>query len=191
MKTLFYNPTTKVIFASEDQQDASIQTISADAVPDLIANGATVDPSADSLLSPVDAGNGAPGAAAPAASATGSATAEQGNVVGGVSPGTSATGTPAQDANAGASAGTEATVGTLAVPPVTPSGDPVPAAQPTAVSVEGHETAELNEGATGDYDGADHSTLLGRLLADLEGAVHMGKSEIISLIDKARAAFEG
>ncbi|WP_213768990.1 hypothetical protein [Caballeronia sp. dw_19] len=49
MKTLFYNPTTKVIFGSEEPQDAAIQAITPDQVPDLIANGATVDPSADNL----------------------------------------------------------------------------------------------------------------------------------------------
>jgi hypothetical protein len=47
MKQLWYNPETKVVFGSEDMQAAPIEAISNVAVPDLIANGATVDESAN------------------------------------------------------------------------------------------------------------------------------------------------
>lgn len=82
---LYYNPATKIIFASRDAQDGSIEAITADQVPDLIANGATVDSSADSL---VPSGNAAGGASSVDQSAsTGSAAVatdtagEQGNVL--------------------------------------------------------------------------------------------------------------
>jgi hypothetical protein len=87
MKTLYFNPETKVIFASEDAQDAAIQTIQPDAVPDLIANGATVDSSADNLVGndSAAAGGVSSGEQSQTASvegATGTDAGEQGNVSG-------------------------------------------------------------------------------------------------------------
>lgn len=93
---LFYNTSTKIVFGSNDEQtDTAVREINRDEIPDLIANGATVDPSADAPAASTDAsippqtpvpqgstdtacvssGNAAPVAPAPAASATTSATA--------------------------------------------------------------------------------------------------------------------
>jgi hypothetical protein len=140
MERLYYNPDTKIIFASEDEQPVGIVVIDSGGVPGLIANGATVDPSADSLLAPVDAGNGASAAAAPGVSATGLVTADEGNAAGGVSAAQSPASTSAADATG------------------------------SAVVAE-----------------PDHKSILQTMLDDLEGIVHMGKSEIIAVIDRAKA----
>jgi hypothetical protein len=49
-------------------------------------------------------------------------------------------------------------------------------------------SAEAVEGQTsGDEAVPDHKSILCTLLDDLEGIVHMGKSEIIAVIDRAKA----
>ncbi|AMM14233.1 hypothetical protein AX768_09135 [Burkholderia sp. PAMC 28687] len=70
---LFYNETTKVVFADVSTRDAQsdVIAIAAADVPNLLAEGATVDSSAQPLI---DAGNDAPAASDPAASATSSVT---------------------------------------------------------------------------------------------------------------------
>ncbi len=55
MQTLFYNPNTKIIFASDDAQDSSIQTLTASEVAPLVADGATVDSSAEPLITASEA----------------------------------------------------------------------------------------------------------------------------------------
>lgn len=80
-QTLFYNETTKVVFADVSSRAATddVIAIAAADVPGLVANGATVDSSAQPLI---DAGNAVQAAPDPAASATTSATdADAGGVV--------------------------------------------------------------------------------------------------------------
>jgi hypothetical protein len=80
MSTLYFNPQTKVIFASDELQDTAHE-ITADEVDMLKADGATVDPSADTVLGNSTQTDGAQAAPAVDASANGSATeGEQGNV---------------------------------------------------------------------------------------------------------------
>lgn len=188
---LFYNEALKSIFGAPDdhQLDPNTREITRDEIPDLIANGATVDPSANE-------GNGdaAPAAptAIPAASANTSATAgDTGNVVASTPADASSLKSNEQPAIPAA----DPLLGSLIVTPVTPGGVPVALAQPNAVSVSGGEylapTAAERAADGGEYAGLDHSSLLGKLLADLEGAVHMGKSEILALVDRARAAAKG
>lgn len=54
MNTLYYNPETKVVFGSDGNQADPVEAITGDQVADLIANGATVDPSADLLMKKPD-----------------------------------------------------------------------------------------------------------------------------------------
>lgn len=131
---LYYNDSTKIVFGSADAQtDPVVREIARDAIPNLIANGATVDPSAD------DAGNAAPVALVPAAPVTGSGTADA------LSPNVHGFG------------------------PDTDGG--------------------LNSLYAGDF-AVDHEGVLSRLLDELEGIVHMGKSEIIAVVDRARTAIK-
>ncbi|SAK88211.1 hypothetical protein AWB76_06297 [Caballeronia temeraria] len=80
---LKFNPDTNIIFDNEEAAVAPIREITRDEIPDLIANGAGVDPSAnvgEQTSSPAQTDGDAQAAQDPAVSATGSDTAgEQGN----------------------------------------------------------------------------------------------------------------
>ncbi|BCQ23142.1 hypothetical protein NK8_12670 [Caballeronia sp. NK8] len=80
---LKFNPDTNVVFDNDEAAVAPIREITRDEIPDLIANGAGVDPSAnvgEQTSSAVPTAGDAPAAQDPAVSATGSDTAgEQGN----------------------------------------------------------------------------------------------------------------
>jgi len=80
---LKYNPDTKVIFDNDETAVAPIREITRDEIPDLIANGAGVDPSAnvgEQTSSVAPTAGDAQAAQDPAVSATGSDTVgEQGN----------------------------------------------------------------------------------------------------------------
>jgi len=74
---LKFNPDTNVIFDNEEAAVAPIREITRDEIPDLIANGAGVDPSAnvgEQTSSPAQTDGDAQAAQAPAVSATGSDT---------------------------------------------------------------------------------------------------------------------
>ncbi|WP_250502816.1 hypothetical protein [Caballeronia sp. AZ7_KS35] len=90
---LKFNPDTNVIFDNGEAVVAPIREISRDEIPDLIANGAGVDPSAnvgEQISSPAQTDGDAQAAQGPAVFATGSDTAgEQGNATG--APGVIAT----------------------------------------------------------------------------------------------------
>jgi len=90
---LKFNPDTNVIFDNEEAAVAPIREITRDEIPDLIANGAGVDPSAnvgEQTSSPAQTDGDAQAAQDPAVSATGSDTdADVGNA--------SATGATASD----------------------------------------------------------------------------------------------
>ncbi|KDR25441.1 hypothetical protein [Caballeronia zhejiangensis] len=74
---LKFNPDTKVIFDNDEAAVAPIREITRDEIPDLIANGAGVDPSAnvgEQTSSPAQTDGDAQAAQDPAVSATGSDT---------------------------------------------------------------------------------------------------------------------
>lgn len=74
---LKYNPDTKVIFDNDESAVAPIREITRDEIPDLIANGAGIDPSAnvgEQTSSPAQTDGDAQAAQDPAVSATGSDT---------------------------------------------------------------------------------------------------------------------
>ncbi len=74
---LKYNPDTKVIFDNDESAIAPIREITRDEIPNLIANGAGVDPSAnvgEQTWSAAQTDGDAPAAQDPAVSATGSDT---------------------------------------------------------------------------------------------------------------------
>jgi|GEM_PF-2062247 len=83
---LKFNPDTNVIFDNDEAAVTPIREITRDEIPDLIANGAGVDPSAnvgEPTSSPAQTDGDAQAAQDPAVSATGSDTAgEQGNATG-------------------------------------------------------------------------------------------------------------
>jgi hypothetical protein len=85
-KVLYFNPATNVVFGSDAPQDPAIEVITADKIADLIANGATVDASADQAE--ITPGNAMPVASEVTSGATGSDTAsvssgdDSGNAVG-------------------------------------------------------------------------------------------------------------
>ncbi|WP_250538687.1 MULTISPECIES: hypothetical protein [unclassified Caballeronia] len=74
---LKFNPDTKVIFDNDESAVAPIREITRDEIPDLVANGAGVDPSAsvgEQTSSPAQTDGDAQAAQDPAVSATGSDT---------------------------------------------------------------------------------------------------------------------
>ncbi|AQG98330.1 hypothetical protein A9R05_05460 [Burkholderia sp. KK1] len=103
---LKFNPETNIIFDNDEAAVAPIREITRDEIPDLIANGAGVDPSAnlgEQTSSPTQTDGDAQGAQDPAASATGSDMAgEQGNATG-------ATGVIATSGSAGTSSSNQST----------------------------------------------------------------------------------
>lgn len=148
---LFYNENTKIIFADASSRapEDGVREIAAADVAALVADGAGVDPSAQPLID-ADAGNAAPVASDPAASATSSVTdADVGGVV--------------EDPNAGASSVASAPVSdttssatsaslsdTAAADPSTDIVPPVPGAtfEPASQVTDAPTTGELTAAAS-------------------------------------------
>ncbi|MBB2999659.1 hypothetical protein FHX57_001990 [Paraburkholderia tropica] len=147
---------------------------------------------------PVEQGNGAGGASsaeqpaietpAPAVPDS-SVEGEQGN-------GTASAPAPAAAALDAANAGGEADAPAVAdesgegaaSPAATESASDTSSSASNASPVDAIPAANVS-GAPADGDAAapDHKSILETLFADLEGIVHMGKSEIIAVIDRAKS----
>jgi hypothetical protein len=133
--TLYYNPQTKVIFASDDSQDSPTYEITDSQVADLQADGASVDSSAADKLGKSDSTasqstDAAPAAQAPVASATSSGMADEPQSPN-VSADASATGSQTAQPAPVASSDTQASSVSQG-----PSTDSVPVTAPANVSTQ-------------------------------------------------------